>query len=77
MPENNVLGVKPVDPRDSVPFSPGCGVCVGMFCWCRIEEEDNNEKKWEVLRNIFFATCQDEIVNWQVACFTQVKPCCI
>jgi len=37
---------------DSDPVSPGWGVCVSMIWWCGIEEEDDNEMKYEVLRNI-------------------------
>jgi len=75
--ESHVLGVTPVDRPGSVPFSPGSGVCVAMIRWCRIGEEDDNKKKWEVLRNIYFATSQNKISNCQVACFTQVKSCCV
>jgi len=73
VPESDVLGVTPFDPPGSVPFSPVWGVCVAMICWCRIREEDDNENKWEVLRNIHFTTSQNEISNCQVAHFTQVK----
>jgi hypothetical protein len=41
-----------------------------MIWWSRIGEEDKNEKKWEVRRNINFATSQNEISNCQVARFT-------
>jgi len=77
VPESDSLCVMPVDPPGLVPFSPGWGVCVAMSCWCRIEEKDDNEKKWEVLRNIYFTTRQNEISNCQVARFTQVKSCCV
>jgi hypothetical protein len=52
VPESDELGVTPVNPPGLVRFSPGRGVCVAMICWCRIGEEDDKEKKWEVLRNI-------------------------
>jgi len=77
VPESAVLGVMPIDPPGSVPFSPCWGVCVAMICWCRIGEEDDNEKKWEVLRNIYVTTSQNEICNCQVAPFTQVESCCV
>jgi hypothetical protein len=32
--------------------SPGRGGGVSMMCWCGIREEDDNERKWEVLRTI-------------------------
>jgi hypothetical protein len=37
---------------DSDPVTPGGVVSVCMSWWCGIGEEDDNEKKWEVLRNI-------------------------
>jgi hypothetical protein len=33
-------------------FSPGKGLCVGLFCCYGIGEEDDNEEKWEGLWNI-------------------------
>ena len=77
VPESDILGATPVDPPGSVLFSPGWGVCVAMICLCRIGEEDDNKKKWKVLRNIYFTTSQNEISNCQVARFTQVKSCCV
>jgi len=77
VPESDVLGIMPVDPPGSVPFSPGWGIWVAISCWCRIGEEDDNKKKWEVLRNIYFATSQNEISNRHVAGFTQVTSCCV
>jgi hypothetical protein len=77
VPESEVLGVTPTDSPGSVPFSPGWGVCVAMIHWCWIREEDDNEKKWEVLRNIYLTTSQNEINNCQAPCFTQVESCCI
>ena len=73
VPECDVLVITPDDPPGSVPFSPGGGVCVAINCWCRIGEDDDNEKKWEVVRNTYFATSQKEISNSQVARFTQVE----
>jgi len=32
------------------PLLPCGGDCVSMMCWCRIGEEDDNERKWENLR---------------------------
>jgi len=34
------------------PLPPGWGVCGAMTCCCGKGEDDDNEKKWEVLRNI-------------------------
>jgi hypothetical protein len=75
--ESDVLGVMPGDLPGLVSLSPGGGVCVTMICWCRIGEEDDKENKWEVLRNIYFATSQNEISNCQVARFTGVKSGCV
>jgi len=36
----------------SNPLGPGSGGCASMMSWCGIGEEDDNEKKWEVLRYI-------------------------
>jgi len=33
-------------------LSPGGGGCVSMMCWCEIREEDDNERKCDVLRTI-------------------------
>jgi len=42
----------PANRLDFDPLSPGWGGCVFRICWCGIGEEDDDEKKWEVLRNI-------------------------
>jgi len=31
---------------------PGWGCCVSMIWWCGMEEEDDNEKKWEIVKII-------------------------
>jgi len=77
LPETDGLGVMPGDLPGLVPFSPAWGVLVAMICWYRIGEQDDNEKMWEVLRNIYFATNQNGISNYQVARYTQVKSYCI
>jgi len=40
-------------------LSPGGAGCVSMMCCCGIREDDDNERKWEVLRTIKFASCQN------------------
>jgi len=75
--ESDVLGVPPFPLPGSVPFSPGWADSVPGIRWCWIGEEDDNEKKWQVLRNIYFATSHNEITNSQVARFTHVKSCCV
>jgi len=52
MPMSDVLNVSPANQLDFDPLAAGWGGCVSMICWCGIGEEDDNEKKWEVLRTI-------------------------
>jgi len=42
----------PVVLLNSDMLVPCCGVCGATICWRGSEEEDDNEKKWEVLRII-------------------------
>ena len=44
---------------------PGGGGCVWTMWWCGIDEEDDNERKWETLRNISLASCQNGISSSQ------------
>ena len=48
-----------------------------MSCWCGIGEEDDNEKKWEVLRMVYLATCQNGIISCQQVLYTQDESCCV
>ena len=50
VPRSNVCDKAPANRLDLYPLAPGWGGCVSMICWCAIGEEDDNEKKWEVLR---------------------------
>jgi len=52
VPMSDALDVAHANRLDLDPLSPGWGGCVSMICWCGIWEEDDNEKKWEVLRTI-------------------------
>jgi len=52
VPWSDALNEAPVVSLDSDLLSPVWGVCVVMTCWCGKGEEDDNQKKWEVLRNI-------------------------
>jgi len=52
MPVCDISVETPVIWLDSDPVYPCRGVCVSMIWWCGIEEEDDNSKKWEVLRSI-------------------------
>jgi len=48
----DVFDKAPSNRLDLDPLSPDWGGCVSMICGCGIGEEDDNKKKWEVLRNI-------------------------
>jgi hypothetical protein len=48
-----------------------------MIWWCGIEKEDDNEKKWEVLRNIQLASYHNGICSSQLVCSTRDESCCI
>jgi hypothetical protein len=48
-----------------------------MICCCGIEEEDDNEKKWEVLRIIQSTSCQNGIISCQHVRYTQDESCCV
>ena len=52
VPMCDVIDVAPATWLYLDPLSPGWGGCVSMICWCGIGEEDDNEKKREVLRII-------------------------
>ena len=49
---SDVFDDAPANRLDLDPPSPGWGGYLSTICWCGIGEEDDNEKKWEVLRNI-------------------------
>jgi len=52
VPISNIFDEAPANQLDLDPLGPGWSGCVSMICWCGIDEEDDNEKKWEVLRII-------------------------
>jgi len=58
-------------------LSPGGGGCVSMMCWCGIGEEDDNERKWEALRTIYSASCQNEIYSSQHNRYAQDESYCV
>jgi len=47
-----VLDVPPANRLGLDLLPPGWGGSESMICWCGIEEDDDNEKKWEALRTI-------------------------
>jgi len=71
----DVFDVVPANWHDLDPLSPGRGGCVFMMCWCGTGEEDDNEKKWEVLRTTQFALCQNGISTSQDVPYTQDESC--
>ena len=52
VPARDALDEAPIGWLDSDPLTPCWGVFVAMICWCGRGDEDDNEKKWDVLRNI-------------------------
>jgi len=57
------------------PLLPDGGRCVSMMCWCGIGEEDDNERRWEALRTILLASCQNGINNSQHDRYAQDESC--
>jgi len=51
-PRIAVFEVAPTNQPEFNPLSPGGSGCVSMMCRCRIGEQDDNNRKWEVLRTI-------------------------
>jgi len=49
---SDVFHVSPTNWLDFDALAAGWGGCILMMCWCGMGEEDDNEKKWEVLRTI-------------------------
>jgi len=49
---SDVFDVVPAKRLEFDPLSNGWGCCVSMISWCGIGEEDDNEKKWDVLRTL-------------------------
>jgi hypothetical protein len=52
VPRICIVDVAPANLPVFDPLSPGGGGCVFMMCWCGIEENNDNERKWEALRTI-------------------------
>jgi len=75
VPRSDILDEAPVDRLASDPSPPGWGGCVSMIYWCGIDEEDDNEKKWKALRNIYRVSCQDWISSSQLVSYTQHESC--
>ena len=52
VPRIEVFDVVPAKLPIFDALSPGGGDCVCMMWWCGLEDEDDNERKWEALRTI-------------------------
>jgi len=52
VPMSDIFDVSPTNRLVFDPLAAGWGGCVSMIWWCGTGEEDDNEKKWEVLRSI-------------------------
>jgi len=52
VPISDVFDVSPANRLDFDFLAAACDGCGSMICWCGIGEEDDNEKKWEVLWTI-------------------------
>jgi len=56
-------------------LSPGRGGCVSTMCWGEIGEEYDNERKWEALRTISLANCQNGMSSIQHDSYAQEESC--
>jgi len=56
VPLSDAMDEEPVNRLDSDLLSHCWGISVAFSWWCALEEEDDNEKKWEVLKNILLAS---------------------
>jgi hypothetical protein len=71
VPRSSVLDVAPPNLPVFDPLSPGGGGSVSIMCWCGIGEEDDNKRKWEALKTIQLASCQNGIRSSQHNCYAQ------
>jgi hypothetical protein len=55
IPAGGALDEAPNGPLDSVQLAPCRGVCDAIVWSCGKAETGDNEKKWEVLKNILIA----------------------
>jgi hypothetical protein len=75
VPRISVFDVVPTYRPVFDPLSARGGGCVSMMCWCAIGEEDDNERKWEALRTIWLASCQNGISSSQHECYAHDESC--
>jgi len=77
VPSSEALNEAPVVSLDSNPLLPVWGVCVVMTCLCGKGEEDDTQKKWEVLRNIYLASSQNRLTDRQLGRSTHDECACV
>jgi len=65
VPRIAIFDVAPANLPVFDPLSPGGGGSISIMCWCRMGEEDDNERKWKALRTIYLASCQNGISSSQ------------
>jgi len=73
VPRISVFDVAPANLPVFNPLSPGRGGCVSKMCRCGIGEKDDNKRKWEALRTIYLAWCQNGISSSQHDCYAQYE----
>jgi len=77
VPASDVLDEESLILFHSDPLSPGWSVCVALICWSGKGVEDDNEKKWEVLRTISYSLSPNGMRNSQLPRSTHDESCCI
>lgn len=75
MPIIAIFDIVPTNQLDLDPLSPGWGGCISRIWWCGIEEEDDIWRKWEALKTIELALCQNWISRNQHVFYTQDEFC--
>ena len=76
VPISEVFDVVSDNPLDSDPLTPGRWGGVSVIHWGGIGQEDDHEKKWEVLGTELLASCQNGISSSQHVLYTQDESCC-
>jgi len=71
VPIADVFDKAPANRLDFDPIGPGWGSCVSMIYSCGIVKEDHIKKKLEVLKIIWFASCQNGITSCQHVRYTE------
>jgi len=77
VPMSNVFDVSAANGLDFNPLTAGWGGCLSMISWCRRGEEDDNEKKWKVLRTKQLASCRNSVNISQDVQYTHDESYCV